>query len=181
MFLLNYFKGRCWEWKIPIFGELAIFPFFILSSVSSNLKLHNYRVRERIWKFRLTKLLKCAVADIERFLSDQDRLPVKLTIDRMQFWWYIMMHIFRQVLFWAGNQGNHQNFEKFLLSYKLWLVFMRMKQIIFSFFWKKNQNGRLKIKLIFQLRQFSIFFRCWKHSWISQFKMLFTAQYKSFK
>ena len=25
---------------------------------------------------------------------------------------YTVMHMFRQVLVWAGNQGNHQNFEK---------------------------------------------------------------------
>ena len=50
---------------------------------------------------------------------------------------YTVLHMFRQVLFWAGNQGNHQNFEKSLLSYKLWHVFMRIKQ-------KKIQNGRLK-------------------------------------
>ena len=31
---------------------------------------------------------------------------------------YTVLHIFGQVLFWAGNQGNHQNFEKSFLSYK---------------------------------------------------------------
>ena len=32
---------------------------------------------------------------------------------------YTVLHIFRQVLFCAGNQGNHQNFEKsFKISYK---------------------------------------------------------------
>ena len=30
-------------------------------------------------------------------------------------------------LFWAGNQGNHQNFEKSLLSYKCRLIFIGMK------------------------------------------------------
>ena len=29
---------------------------------------------------------------------------------------YTVLHIFRQVLFGAGNQGNHQNFEKSLLT-----------------------------------------------------------------
>ena len=33
-----------------------------------------------------------------------------------------------QRIFWAGNQGIHQNFEKSLLTYKCWLIFMRMKQ-----------------------------------------------------
>ena len=55
-----------------------------------------------------------------------------------------MLHIFRQVLFWAGNQDNHQNFEKSLLTNKLWHVFMGMKQKKI-FFWKKNfQNSRQK-------------------------------------
>ena len=31
---------------------------------------------------------------------------------------YTVLHIFRQVLFWAVNQGNHQNFDLSLLSYK---------------------------------------------------------------
>ena len=28
----------------------------------------------------------------------------------------------------SGNQGNHQNFEKFLVPYKLWLIWVRVKQ-----------------------------------------------------
>ena len=32
---------------------------------------------------------------------------------------YTVLHMFRQVLFGAGNQGNHQNFEKSLLTNKL--------------------------------------------------------------
>ena len=43
---------------------------------------------------------------------------------------YTVLHIFRQVLLGAENQGNHQNFEKSLLS--------------LCPFEKKNQNGRLK-------------------------------------
>ena len=37
---------------------------------------------------------------------------------------YTVLHMFRQVLFGAGNQGNHQNFEKSLLSYECGLVLM---------------------------------------------------------
>ena len=29
-----------------------------------------------------------------------------------------VLHMFRQVLFGAGNQGNHQNFDTSLLTYK---------------------------------------------------------------
>ena len=32
---------------------------------------------------------------------------------------YTVLHIFRQVLFWAGNQGNHKNFDPSLLTNKL--------------------------------------------------------------
>ena len=38
--------------------------------------------------------------------------------------------------FLAGNQGNHKNFDPSLISKNLWLIFI--------FFWKKIQNGRLK-------------------------------------
>ena len=50
---------------------------------------------------------------------------------------YTVLHMFRQVLFGAGNQGNHQNFEKSLLTNKLWHVFMGMKQKKFFFLKKK--------------------------------------------
>ena len=53
---------------------------------------------------------------------------------------------FRQVLVWAENQGNHQNFEKSLLSYKLSLISIGMKQFFF-FLKKKIQNGQLKRSL----------------------------------
>ena len=61
------------------------------------------------------------------------------------------MHIFRQVLFGAGNQGNHQNFKKTLVSYKCWLIFIGMKQ-------KKIQNGRLKKTEIFNSPNSQYFF-----------------------
>ena len=70
---------------------------------------------------------------------------------------YTVMHIFRQVLFGDGNQSNHQNFDPSLLSYKCWLIFIGMKQ--------KNSKWPTQKNLIFQLRQFSIFFM--KISWIS--------------
>ena len=46
---------------------------------------------------------------------------------------YTVLHIFRQVMFGVGNQGNHQNLEKSLLSYKCWLIFIGMKQFFFFF------------------------------------------------
>ena len=69
---------------------------------------------------------------------------------------YTVLHIFRQVLFGAENQSNHQNFEKSLLSYKFWLIFIWMKQNFFFlkniFKWPTQKNWD------FQLPQFSIFF-----------------------
>ena len=47
-----------------------------------------------------------------------------------------MLHIFRQVLYWAGNQGNHKNFDPSLTDF-LW-------DQAKLFFENKIQNGQLK-------------------------------------
>ena len=39
-----------------------------------------------------------------------------------------MLNMITQLLFRAGNQGNHQDFDPFLLLKKLWLIFMSMNQ-----------------------------------------------------
>ena len=54
-----------------------------------------------------------------------------------------VLHINKQVLFRVGNQSNHQNSEKTLLSYKFGLIFIGMKQ-------KKIWNDRLKKTEIFK-------------------------------
>ena len=41
---------------------------------------------------------------------------------------YTVLHINRQVLFGAGNQSNHQNFNPFILPYKFGQIFKGMKQ-----------------------------------------------------
>ena len=69
-----------------------------------------------------------------------------------------MLHIFRQVLFWARNQGNHQNFDPSLLSYKCWLIFIGMKQKKIQKKFKKNSKWPSQKNWDFQLSQFSIFF-----------------------
>ena len=70
-----------------------------------------------------------------------------------------------QRVFWAGNQGIHQNFDKSLLTYKCWLIFMRMKQKKKKFFLKKKiQNGRLKKMSFSSSANSQYFFR--KISWI---------------
>jgi hypothetical protein len=47
---------------------------------------------------------------------------------------YTVLHIFAQVLFWAGNQGNHQNVDPSVLPYKSGLIFegMNQKKLFFS-------------------------------------------------
>ena len=69
---------------------------------------------------------------------------------------YTVLHIFRQVLFGAVNQDNHQNFDPSLLAYKCWLIFMVMKQKNFFCkllsFWLKSK------KLTFSTSPILIFF-----------------------
>ena len=77
---------------------------------------------------------------------------------------YNVLHMFRQVLFGAENQGNYQNFQKSLLTNKLWDVFMGMKQNFFFFLKKKIQNGRLKKSAFFKIANSQFFFV--KISWI---------------
>ena len=48
-----------------------------------------------------------------------------------------MLHIFEQVLFWAGNQGNHQHFDPSLLPKNLSLLFMGLSK---KTFWKKKSK-----------------------------------------
>ena len=48
----------------------------------------------------------------------------KVGYSRAGFNNYTVLHIFVQVLFWAGNQGHHQEFYPSLLPKKLWLIFM---------------------------------------------------------
>ena len=52
--------------------------------------------------------------------------------------------MFRQVLFGAENQGNHQNFKKSLLTNKLWHVFTGRKKKKKKKNLKKNQNNQKK-------------------------------------
>ena len=52
---------------------------------------------------------------------------------------------------WAGNQGNHQNFDPSLLTKNLWLLFMGLRKNILK--WSAQKKT-----YVFQNRQFSIFF-----------------------
>ena len=71
---------------------------------------------------------------------------------------YNVLHIFRQVLFWTGNQCNHQNFDPSLLFYKCWLIFIGMKQIKRKLKKKYKKKWPTQKNWDFQLPQFSIFF-----------------------
>ena len=62
-------------------------------------------------------------------------------------------------LFWAGNQGYYQNFEKNDTSYETQGYFHWKKNLL-----KKKIKMADQKKFTFQLRQFSIFFT--KISWI---------------
>ena len=64
---------------------------------------------------------------------------------------YTVLHIFRQVLFGVGNQGNHKYFENSLLSYKCWLIFIGMKQKEILFFEKKISKWPTEKNWDFQL------------------------------
>ena len=70
---------------------------------------------------------------------------------------YTVLHMFRQLLFLAGNQGNHQNFNPSLLSKKLWLILMGMKQFFF-FFEKKYSKWPTQKNLDFQTTNSQYFF-----------------------
>ena len=80
------------------------------------------------------------------------------------------MQIRWQRVFWAENQGNHQNFDTSLLTYKCWLIFMAMKQKKIFFLKKKIQNGRLK-KRSFSISANSQYFFSkfsWMGPWVSR-------------
>ena len=71
---------------------------------------------------------------------------------------YTVLHMFMQLLFWAGNQSNHQNFDPPLLSKNLWLFFMGLSKKQFFFSKKKNPKWPTQKNLILPNGQFSIFF-----------------------
>jgi hypothetical protein len=78
---------------------------------------------------------------------------------------YTVLHMFTQLLLWARNQGNHQNFDPSLLLNKLWLSQENI------FFWKiKFQNGRLKKTEIFKTSNSQKFFAkiLWIGPWVSR-------------
>ena len=80
------------------------------------------------------------------------------------------MQIRWQRVFRAENQGNHQNFDTSLLTYKCWLIFMAMKQKKIFFLKKKIQNGRLK-KRSFSISANSQYFFSkfsWMGPWVSR-------------
>ena len=84
------------------------------------------------------------------FCSSYTQLKINIHANQYIFYMYTVLHIFTQVLFCAGNQSNHQNFDPSLVSYKCWLIFIGMKQ--------KNQNSWLKKTEIFNSPNSQYFF-----------------------
>ena len=63
--------------------------------------------------------------------------------------------MFTQLLFWAGSQGNHENFDPSLVLKKLWLIFMEMKQKKIE---QKNSKWPIQKTEIFKTTNFQTFF-----------------------
>ena len=104
----------------------------------------------------LTQAIRKAKSCDEKSLRLKARRPSNIRFIKIfKYFWnlelllkfhgkYTVLHMFRQVLFGAGNQSNHQNFKKSLLSCKCGLIFIGMKQKKIFFLKNKIQNGRLK-------------------------------------
>ena len=77
--------------------------------------------------------------------------------------WIIYFYLFTQLLFWAGDQGNHQNFNPSLLLKTLWLIFMGMKQ-------KKSKITDSKKTEFFYSANSQYFFSkiSWIDPWVSR-------------
>ena len=84
--------------------------------------------------------------------------------------YYSGVQIRWQRLFWAENQGNHQNFDTSLLTYKCWLIFIAMKQKKNFFLKKKIQNGQLKKRSFFKMANSQYLFvkNSWSGPWVSR-------------
>ena len=90
-------------------------------------------VQTRTWQQTLTSKIS---------LPKEQELAIKIWLAVQQCGSKVMSYTRnRNVLSWwflAGNQDNHQNFDPSLLTNKLWLVFMRMRQKNNFFFEKKK-------------------------------------------
>ena len=73
-----------------------------------------------------------------------------------------MLHIFRQVLYGTGNQGNHQNFENSLLFYKFTLYctkycsrlyFLKLPSV-YSWIFQSKKSVRRYAGMLFTIHWF---------------------------
>ena len=90
---------------------------------------------------------------------------------------YTVLHIYTQLLFWAGNQGNHQNFYPSLLAKRLtdfhgdegWVVLMIKSR-------KPKKRERFRAYLPAKFRKFVFFLLCT----VEKFKFFrnFAGRYK---
>ena len=89
-------------------------------------------------------------------LYSQDCSPVRWLVERLAIekkYWYTVLQMFTQLLFWAENQVIIKIEAHPWYSMNLWLIWMGMKKNwIFEFgIWKIKKN------VIFEIHQFSIF------------------------
>ena len=94
---------------------------------------HKLRITGSIFNNRVRLRLEVQVGHSNQACSNYN---VKTLITDRK---YTVLHMFTQLLFCAGNQGNHQNFDPSLQPKKLWLMFMGMNQKKY-FFEEKNSK-----------------------------------------
>ena len=68
--------------------------------------------------FEHTASLTYSLWQMSKDQTEDEQNTLLFRVDHTALLMYTVLHIFRQVLFEAGNQGNHQNFDLSLLSYK---------------------------------------------------------------
>ena len=130
-FLYSSYKrlvAECYNFVSPsisLIWSLLISEYEVYQSHSKFLcpKCSNQKTIRKILKIFIGPLLYIIVSliwktlDFQNITSDLDILDKKTSCFKIYL--YTVLHMFMQVLFWAENQGNRQNFDPFLLPKKL--------------------------------------------------------------
>ena len=119
--VLQQFQILCY------FTQKAVFQFYVilLGRLYSNFMLfHSESYTLIICKVRLRLCTRSNATTISPLTLVGFVIPAERPAFHAELggFNYTVLHIFRQVLFWARNQSNHQNFEPSLLYYKYRLV-----------------------------------------------------------
>ena len=80
-------------------------------------------------------------------------VPILLT-----FCFHVMYSVLYTPSFFAGNQGNHQNFVPSLVHHKLWLIWLGMKQQQQKKIWKEKSKWPTQKTEIFNIANSQYFF-----------------------